>query len=251
MCVSGDPHPRCGPVSTNVAVAVAWSEADTPAGLIPRICTALFAHVRAKETPMPVLAPAAGVASPPPPPASDHIYLFQVEVSYMEIYMEGVRDLLGPESSGNLRVREDPATGPFVEGLRRLEVTSQEEILTALATGNAMRTVAATNMNAESSRSHAVFTIQFTQTTAAMSTWVTRSCGGWSPCVLCMARRHWCCRGGVTWSGMVVACCRRWGTVFTLFCVIFPVYESAPARSTLSTWPAVSGPKLRVQLGSD
>ena len=86
--------------------------------------------------------------------------------------MEGVKDLLGPESAGNLRVREDPKTGPFVDGLRKLEVSSQEEILRALESGNAMRTVAATNMNAESSRSHAVFTIQFTQTTAAMKTYV-------------------------------------------------------------------------------
>ena len=50
-------------------------------------------------------------------PGSDEINLYRVEVSYIEIYMEGVKDLLGPESAGNLRVREDPTTGPFVDGL--------------------------------------------------------------------------------------------------------------------------------------
>jgi hypothetical protein len=57
-----------------------------------------------------------------------------------------------------------------VDGLKKLEVSSHEDIFRAIEAGNAMRTVAATNMNAESSRSHAVFTIQFTQTTAAMRT---------------------------------------------------------------------------------
>ncbi|RXN04628.1 kinesin KIF1A isoform X1 [Labeo rohita] len=57
-------------------------------------------------------------------------------VSYMEIYCERVRDLLNPKNKGNLRVREHPLLGP---------------------------TVAATNMNETSSRSHAVFNIIFTQ----------------------------------------------------------------------------------------
>lgn len=89
---------------------------------------------------------------------------YTVEVSYMEIYCERVRDLLNPKNKGNLRVREHPALGPYVEDLSKLAVTSYEDIHDLIDEGNKARTVAATNMNETSSRSHAVFTIFFTQT---------------------------------------------------------------------------------------
>ena len=88
---------------------------------------------------------------------------YSVEVSYMEIYCERVRDLLNPNNKGNLRVREHPLLGPYVEDLSKLAVTSFEDILELMDEGNKARTVAATNMNETSSRSHAVFTIIFTQ----------------------------------------------------------------------------------------
>ncbi|KAJ7313310.1 hypothetical protein JRQ81_004599 [Phrynocephalus forsythii] len=81
----------------------------------------------------------------------------------MEIYCERVRDLLNPKSHGNLRVREHPILGPYVEDLSKLAVTSYEDIADLMDCGNKARTVAATNMNETSSRSHAVFTIVFTQ----------------------------------------------------------------------------------------
>ena len=83
----------------------------------------------------------------------------------MEIYCERVRDLLNPNNKGNLRVREHPILGPYVEDLSKLAVTSFEDILDLMDEGNKARTVAATNMNETSSRSHAVFTIIFTQHT--------------------------------------------------------------------------------------
>uniref|UniRef100_A0A8C1APJ2 Kinesin motor domain-containing protein n=1 Tax=Cyprinus carpio carpio TaxID=630221 RepID=A0A8C1APJ2_CYPCA len=86
-----------------------------------------------------------------------------VEVSYMEIYCERVRDLLNPKSKGALRVREHPIMGPYVEDLSKLAVTSFHDIRDLMDAGNKARTVAATNMNETSSRSHAVFTIVFTQ----------------------------------------------------------------------------------------
>ncbi|XP_064876795.1 kinesin-like protein KIF1B isoform X4 [Oncorhynchus nerka] len=88
---------------------------------------------------------------------------FSVEVSYMEIYCERVRDLLNPKNKGNLRVREHPLLGPYVEDLSKLAVTSYNDINDLMDAGNKARTVAATNMNETSSRSHAVFTIVFTQ----------------------------------------------------------------------------------------
>ena len=81
----------------------------------------------------------------------------------MEIYNEKVRDLLNPASQGNLKVREHPVLGPYVEDLSKLLVTSYADINRLMDEGNKARTVAATNMNETSSRSHGVFTIVFTQ----------------------------------------------------------------------------------------
>uniref|UniRef100_A0A8C2DV24 Kinesin family member 13Ba n=1 Tax=Cyprinus carpio TaxID=7962 RepID=A0A8C2DV24_CYPCA len=117
--------------------------ADQP-GLIPRLCSSLFErtiqHQREEES-------------------------FTVEVSYMEIYNEKVRDLLDPKGSRQaLRVREHKVLGPYVDGLSRLAVESYKDIESLMSEGNKSRTVAATNMNEESSRSHAVFNIILTHT---------------------------------------------------------------------------------------
>jgi kinesin family protein 1 len=58
-----------------------------------------------------------------------------------------VRDLLNPKNTGNLRVREHPSLGPYVEDLSKLVVGSYEEMMTLMDEGNKARTVAATNMN--------------------------------------------------------------------------------------------------------
>uniref|UniRef100_A0A667X792 plus-end-directed kinesin ATPase n=1 Tax=Myripristis murdjan TaxID=586833 RepID=A0A667X792_9TELE len=89
---------------------------------------------------------------------------------YMEIYCERVRDLLNPKNKGNLRVREHPLMGPYVEDLSKLAVTSYNDIQDLMDSGNKARTVAATNMNETSSRSHAVFNIIFTQKKHDMET---------------------------------------------------------------------------------
>ncbi|KAJ8357000.1 hypothetical protein SKAU_G00197940 [Synaphobranchus kaupii] len=95
--------------------------------------------------------------------SNDNNMSYSVEVSYMEIYCERVRDLLNPKNKGNLRVREHPLMGPYVEDLSKLAVTSYSDIQDLMESGNKARTVAATNMNESSSRSHAVFNIIFTQ----------------------------------------------------------------------------------------
>ena len=82
----------------------------------------------------------------------------------MEIYNEKVRDLLNP-SDKTLKVREHAATGPYVDGLVKTAVRNSDEINDLIEEGGKSRTIAATNMNAESSRSHAVFTVLLTQET--------------------------------------------------------------------------------------
>ncbi|XP_040286686.1 kinesin-like protein KIF1B isoform X6 [Bufo bufo] len=115
---------------------------ETQAGIIPQLCEELFEKINCNNT---------------------EEVSFSVEVSYMEIYCERVRDLLNPKTKGNLRVREHPLLGPYVEDLSKLAVTSYTDIADLMDAGNKARTVAATNMNETSSRSHAVFTIVFTQ----------------------------------------------------------------------------------------
>jgi kinesin family protein 1 len=86
-----------------------------------------------------------------------------VEMSYFEIYNEKVRDLLNPKSSSNLRIREHPSLGPYVEDLSKLVVETADKIYSLISEGNKTRTVASTEMNQTSSRSHAVVTITLTQ----------------------------------------------------------------------------------------
>lgn len=59
-------------------------------------------------------------------------------------------------------MREHPSLGPYVEDLSKLVVSSYHEMMTLMDEGNKARTVAATNMNETSSRSHAVFTLLLT-----------------------------------------------------------------------------------------
>lgn len=113
------------------------------AGVIPKICQNMFERITELQT--------------------DKHLSCTVEVSYLEIYNERVRDLLNPSTKGNLKVREHPSTGPYVEDLAKLVVRSFQEIENLMDEGNKARTVAATNMNETSSRSHAVFTLILTQ----------------------------------------------------------------------------------------
>ncbi|XP_077907506.1 kinesin-like protein KIF16B isoform X12 [Ictidomys tridecemlineatus] len=114
-------------------------------GLIPRICEGLFSRIN--ET------------------TRWDEASFRTEVSYLEIYNERVRDLLRRKSSKtfNLRVREHPKEGPYVEDLSKHLVQNYGDVEELMDAGNINRTTAATGMNDVSSRSHAIFTIKFTQ----------------------------------------------------------------------------------------
>lgn len=86
---------------------------------------------------------------------------FTVAFSYLEVYNEQIRDLLSNE--GPLAVREDGQKGVVVQGLTLHQPKSAEHILEALDSGNRNRTQHPTDMNATSSRSHAVFQIYLRQ----------------------------------------------------------------------------------------
>jgi len=116
-------------------------------GLIPRICEGMYERMSKEQ--------------------AEHKIEFKSEVSYIEIYNERVRDLLraSPKKGDvyNLKVREHPKEGPYVQDLTKHIVTKFSDIEKLMDIGNENRTTASTNMNDTSSRSHAIFTLNFTQ----------------------------------------------------------------------------------------
>ena len=113
---------------------------DVGKGVIPRIVQQIFASIL----------------------ASPSNIEYTVRVSYMEIYMERIRDLLVPQND-NLPVHEEKNRGVYVKGLLEVYVSSEEEVFEVLRRGGTARAVSATNMNQESSRSHSIFVITVSQ----------------------------------------------------------------------------------------
>jgi kinesin family protein 1 len=112
-------------------------------GIVPITCDAIFQYVREKQ--------------------SDKLR-FEVSIEMLEIYNEQVCDLFVKEKvQGGLKVRMNPKVGVEVVGLTAWPVSSYKEIEERIETATLNRTVAATNMNATSSRAHTVVTISFTQ----------------------------------------------------------------------------------------
>ncbi|XP_077945787.1 uncharacterized protein stard9 isoform X2 [Gasterosteus aculeatus] len=114
-------------------------------GLTPRICQGLF---RPEDT------------------VPDEQSSSRVEISFLEIYNERVRDLLRggePKKRAGLRVREHPEKGPYVQDLSQHVVSDCKQAMDLLEQGIANRITAATHNHDASSRSHAIFTIQYTQ----------------------------------------------------------------------------------------
>ncbi|KAF2628733.1 kinesin-domain-containing protein [Macroventuria anomochaeta] len=109
-------------------------------GVIPRIVEQIFASIL----------------------ASPSNIEYTVRVSYMEIYMERIRDLLMPQND-NLAVHEEKSRGVYVKGLLEVYVSSVDEVYEVLRRGGQSRAVSATNMNAESSRSHSILVVTVTQ----------------------------------------------------------------------------------------
>jgi kinesin family protein 3/17 len=106
-------------------------------GIIPRAIEQIFGHIQAHAS---------------------QTVRFLVRASYLQIYNEGISDLLKPERN-NLAIREDKKKGVFVEGLSEWVVRSPAEIYGLMERGGAVRATGSTKMNEISSRSHAVFII--------------------------------------------------------------------------------------------
>lgn len=83
-------------------------------------------------------------------------------MSYLEIYNEVIKDLLNP-SDKKLQVRQHPKLGVYVQDLAEIVATGPEQVADLLESGNKVRKVAGTKMNARSSRSHSCFTIKIEQ----------------------------------------------------------------------------------------
>ncbi|KAL9087207.1 MAG: hypothetical protein Q9159_003774 [Coniocarpon cinnabarinum] len=113
---------------------------DVTKGVIPRIVEQVFASIAA--SPMNIE--------------------YTVKVSYMEIYMEKIRDLLDPIND-NLPVHEEKSRGVYVKGLLEIYVSSVAEVYEVMRRGDLARATAATNMNQESSRSHSIFVVTIGQ----------------------------------------------------------------------------------------
>ncbi|KIY43537.1 putative kinesin-1 [Fistulina hepatica ATCC 64428] len=115
-------------------------DSDEVKGIIPRITEQIFQSIV----------------------ESDAHLEYLVKVSYMEIYLEKIRDLLAPQND-NLQVHEEKSKGVYVKGLSDYYVSSAREVYEIMRTGGHSRVVSATNMNAESSRSHSIFLISIQQ----------------------------------------------------------------------------------------
>lgn len=84
---------------------------------------------------------------------------FEVNAQFLELYNEEIIDLFDEQNKGKLRIHEDSMGNIYVAGATDLKVSSEEETMACLKRGALSRTVGSTNMNAQSSRSHAIFTL--------------------------------------------------------------------------------------------
>lgn len=132
-----------------------WSMqgAEGQEGIIPRMNSALFSKISTER-------------------ASRSTVLFLVTASYFEIYNEVIFDLLDPTdrkkqkpgaSKAGLEIKEHPVLGVYVKGLQEIVVDTPVRLQEIIDKGMGNRTVASTQMNADSSRSHSVFQITIHQ----------------------------------------------------------------------------------------
>ncbi|RKO96025.1 P-loop containing nucleoside triphosphate hydrolase protein, partial [Caulochytrium protostelioides] len=131
-------------------------------GIIQHAVQALFAELRQREEQAVARAAADGSGTGP-------TYAWSLSVTFLELYNEELIDLLRsvPSSSStvgaSLALREDGSGNIVLAGARAIPVATYDELMACLAQGTLCRSVGSTNMNAMSSRSHAVFSLNLEQ----------------------------------------------------------------------------------------
>ncbi|KAM7401878.1 hypothetical protein PAMP_017155 [Pampus punctatissimus] len=125
-------------------------------GIIPRAVHQLFEGIKSRRQ----RAQEAGIQPPD----------FKVSAQFLELYNEeildlfdGSRDLESRNRKSNIKIHEDASGSIYTTGVTSRLVHSEEELLQCLKLGALSRTTASTQMNAQSSRSHAIFTIHVCQ----------------------------------------------------------------------------------------
>ncbi|KAI3636439.1 hypothetical protein MIR68_005791 [Amoeboaphelidium protococcarum] len=138
-----------GQTSSGKSYTMMGSDIDDESrkGLTPRLAEAIFKRIE---------------DAPPQ-------FEFTVQTSFIEIYMEKIRDLLCPQND-NLPIHEDKSRGVYIKGLQEVYVSNVDEVYEVLRTGESYRQVSATNMNEQSSRSHSIFIITINQKDTATGT---------------------------------------------------------------------------------
>jgi hypothetical protein len=126
---------------------------DGEEGIIPRVCNDIFQQLEEMR------------AAERHKPEADRI-TYRIEVNFVEIYLERVRDLLDPTLRNSkdakmteAKIRQDPACGPYVEGVTRYQIENWRHCCQLLERGSTHRTTCATLVHQQSSRSHAIFQI--------------------------------------------------------------------------------------------
>lgn len=123
---SGKTHTMAGPDILDIEMQ----------GIIPRMVRTVFSRIE----------------------NADENIEFTVKVSMCEIYNEKIKDLQNPKQN-NLRIHEEKGKGIYIEGMTEKFCTCEDDVYGVMKIGNSNRAVTATNMNAESSRSHSMFVL--------------------------------------------------------------------------------------------
>ena len=136
-----------GNITTNNQSIYDYDINDQGIGLLPRIIYYLFQNINAQK--------------------NENVD-FKLKISFLEIYQENISDLLNPDSSRYVQLR-DIGSSIILDGLRKLIISSPEEALRYIIQGSKLRHTASTLMNNQSSRSHAVISIYIEKTITPQS----------------------------------------------------------------------------------
>lgn len=126
---------------------VAGRRPDPQVGIIPRAVADIFTHLRQTQS-------------------KKNGVRFTAKSSFVEIYNEELIDLLADTETDNrplVQIREDKQGHIFWSGLREPRVNSVTDVMNLLLQGSSIRRTNETDMNAQSSRSHAIFSLTLTQ----------------------------------------------------------------------------------------